>query len=384
MLGEGDGIFLETHDFPQTITPLQNDAGGFVLLGRPRQSYRKSGADPGVPITIDLVAVQIPYGHTLIIGKNAWHGDATLKGLYMMGMTANHLLMESTTKSWFLKTRGEGLFTCGMPSSGRLGRSHQNLHYEASYESYADGAVFDHRDVPRVPYALQRLLSLNPVGWEADESSQARVETWLKHDQMIRNLPIWAAREYDLEVGHAERPYQYVRRPLIERFSESAMGLWDTKTLPPIAAVWPLRQPLEKAPSGAIVDGTVDGPEVVLYAMDGNSISLGFVSPKITVGGICDLGAAKMWGNAISKHTKVLKLVPPNKQPGNLTQIMTLEAYMPLLDWFVPVSCRVDIMYVVVEAPPRGHVSFARREPPRPEPAPRGGSVLGSLFAAIK
>lgn len=381
-LREGDGIFLETHDFPQTITPLQEDAGGFVLLGRPRESYRKNGADRGAPITIDLVAVRIPYGHTLIVGKNAWHGDATLRGLHMMGMTANHLLMESTTKSWFLKTAAEGLFTCGMPSSGRLGRCHQNLHYEASYELYADGAALD--NAPHAPYALQSLLSLNPVGWEAGEASQARIEAWLKQDQMIRNLPIWAAREYDLDSGHAERPSQDVRRLLTERFSESAVGLWDTRTLPPLAAVWPLRQPLEKAPSGAIVDGTIDGPEVVLYAMDGNSRSLGCISSRISVGEICHLGAVQIWGHDISKHTKVLKLVPPNKQPGSLTQVMTLETHMLLLDWFVPVDRRVDIMYIVVEAPPRGHVPYVRREPPRPQPAARGGSVLGSLFAAIK
>ena len=52
--------------------------------------------------TLELIAVRIPYGYTLLVDKGCMHGDTTFRGLYMMGMTSNHVTM-STADTVFLK-----------------------------------------------------------------------------------------------------------------------------------------------------------------------------------------------------------------------------------------------------------------------------------------
>jgi len=91
----GGGTFLETHDFCQTMTPLNAAAKGIVVLGR--------WADESHTV-LELIGVKIPYGYTLIVEKDAIHGDATLKGMYMMAMTSNHKTM-STADVVFLKDK---------------------------------------------------------------------------------------------------------------------------------------------------------------------------------------------------------------------------------------------------------------------------------------
>lgn len=51
---------------------------------------------------LELIAVRIPYGYTLLVDKGCMHGDTTFRGLYMMGMTSNHVTM-STADTVFLK-----------------------------------------------------------------------------------------------------------------------------------------------------------------------------------------------------------------------------------------------------------------------------------------
>lgn len=79
-----ENIFLETHSFSQTITPLYKTCCGYVLLAR-----RKQGS------AMELVSIQIPFGYTLIIDPFCIHGDATLIGKYMMTMTSNHTTMRT-------------------------------------------------------------------------------------------------------------------------------------------------------------------------------------------------------------------------------------------------------------------------------------------------
>lgn len=81
--GEGAGLFLETHDFPQFMTPLSPDCGGTVWLAR------WQGED------LAVVAVAIPFGYTLVLEPGAIHGDVTLVGKYLMGMTSDHISMRS-------------------------------------------------------------------------------------------------------------------------------------------------------------------------------------------------------------------------------------------------------------------------------------------------
>lgn len=92
-INDGVGLFLETHDFVQSLTPLNECCGGFVSLAR-------AGAKPG---TLDIIAVQVPFGWTIIIEKHCIHGDTTFSGFYMMTMTTDHITMQSAD-SVFIKS----------------------------------------------------------------------------------------------------------------------------------------------------------------------------------------------------------------------------------------------------------------------------------------
>lgn len=95
---KGGGLFLETHDFCQTMTPLDEVATGIVVLGR----WINDDSD-----AMMLIGVRIPYGYTLIIDSGCIHGDTPLKGMYMMAMTSNHVTMQ-TADVVFLKNRENG------------------------------------------------------------------------------------------------------------------------------------------------------------------------------------------------------------------------------------------------------------------------------------
>ena len=92
------GLFIEFHDFTQIITPLHKSAGGFVILTRPSDEkllehepyYKPKGQG-----TFDMIAVEIPFGCTLIIEKGSIHGDSNLKGMHMMAMTCDPDLMHT-------------------------------------------------------------------------------------------------------------------------------------------------------------------------------------------------------------------------------------------------------------------------------------------------
>lgn len=87
----GNGIFIECHEFIQSITPMNKQCGGFVILGR--RSLKGQ---------LDLIGVRIPFGYTLLIEPWAIHGDSTMIGMYMMAMTGNHDAMK-TANTVFIK-----------------------------------------------------------------------------------------------------------------------------------------------------------------------------------------------------------------------------------------------------------------------------------------
>ena len=89
---QGSGLFLEKHRFSQTITPLTPDSKGFVVLARLNENDHE----------LELIGIQIPYGYTLIIEEECIHGDTTLNGFFMMGMTSDHTTMR-TADTVFLK-----------------------------------------------------------------------------------------------------------------------------------------------------------------------------------------------------------------------------------------------------------------------------------------
>lgn len=94
VVDEGGGLFLETHDFAQSITPLDQQATGFVTLGRWKNKDMQN--------ELELIGIQIPFGYTLIIEEGCIHGDTDLNGMFMMCMTSNHTTM-SSADTVFLK-----------------------------------------------------------------------------------------------------------------------------------------------------------------------------------------------------------------------------------------------------------------------------------------
>ncbi|MDP1604310.1 MAG: hypothetical protein Q8M03_13710 [Legionella sp.] len=94
VVDEGGGLFLETHDFAQSITPLDEKATGFVTLGRWKDDSKRD--------ELELIGVRIPFGYTLIIEEGCIHGDSDLNGMFMMCMTSNHVTM-SSADTVFLK-----------------------------------------------------------------------------------------------------------------------------------------------------------------------------------------------------------------------------------------------------------------------------------------
>lgn len=89
---EREGLFLETHNFTQLISPVTEDSGGFITLGKWHNG------------NLDLIGVEVPYGYSIIVSKGTIHGDSTLVGSYLMAMTVNHNTM-ATADVVFLKNR---------------------------------------------------------------------------------------------------------------------------------------------------------------------------------------------------------------------------------------------------------------------------------------
>lgn len=96
----GGGCFLERHSFAQIITPLSPHCSGFVMLAQQH---------PRLPNKFVLIAVEIPFGSTLIVREGCIHGDTTLQGPFMMGMTSNHTAMQTADTVFLKNSRGKNI-----------------------------------------------------------------------------------------------------------------------------------------------------------------------------------------------------------------------------------------------------------------------------------
>ena len=92
ILTDSNGLFLETHQFTQIISPMTSDSKGFITIGR----WNTQGK-------LELIGVQVPYNYSIIVEKGTIHGDATFTGSYLMAMTVNHHTM-GTADVLFIKT----------------------------------------------------------------------------------------------------------------------------------------------------------------------------------------------------------------------------------------------------------------------------------------
>lgn len=92
MKEDGSGIFIERHEFIQSITPTSSSCGGYIIIGRENHNTH----------ILELIAITIPFGYTLLVDVGAIHGDSGLTGMYMMAMTGNHKAM-GTADTVFMK-----------------------------------------------------------------------------------------------------------------------------------------------------------------------------------------------------------------------------------------------------------------------------------------
>ncbi len=133
----GNGIFIERHDFIQAITPMTKQCGGFVMIGR----------DNTVGGGIELLAVEIPFGYTLLVEPQALHGDSAMYGTYMMAMTGNHHAM-GTADTVFLKdasTRLNAIVTT-VPYTFQDQKYHDERVYEGTTALAQMGGVRKHNE----------------------------------------------------------------------------------------------------------------------------------------------------------------------------------------------------------------------------------------------
>ena len=134
---DAGGLFLEVHwGFRQTMTPLtpEWDAGpnqtdfspscGFIVVARfldgrantqeDFQQVTQKSVFTETPRDLELVALRIPLGWTIIIDHGCIHGDSTFTGCYMMGMSTNHIVMSSADTVFIknAKTKRNMNFVC--------------------------------------------------------------------------------------------------------------------------------------------------------------------------------------------------------------------------------------------------------------------------------
>jgi hypothetical protein len=76
-LMKGNGLFIEKHEFIQSITPLSENCGGYVVLGKEVTGVDANGCESK---RLELIAVTIPFGQTLLVEPYCIHGDSTLTG----------------------------------------------------------------------------------------------------------------------------------------------------------------------------------------------------------------------------------------------------------------------------------------------------------------
>jgi hypothetical protein len=108
----GAGLFLETHEFTQSMTPLNPTSCGFIKIARWVDQEAAADSDSPSPGVLEIVALRIPYGFTIIIDENCIHGDSTFKGLWLMAMSTDHVTMASADTVFLKHARTKQNVAC--------------------------------------------------------------------------------------------------------------------------------------------------------------------------------------------------------------------------------------------------------------------------------
>ncbi|ODC02606.1 hypothetical protein BFW38_02620 [Terasakiispira papahanaumokuakeensis] len=91
----GGGIFVETHNFPHIHIPLNEQCGGYIVIGK-----RLSDGN-----TYHFTAFQIPYGKALYTPAYTIHGDGTLVGEYGITVADSAFVQADTVLIYNQKTK---------------------------------------------------------------------------------------------------------------------------------------------------------------------------------------------------------------------------------------------------------------------------------------
>lgn len=109
----GAGLFLETHDFTQSMTPLNPTTScGFIKIARWVEGGDQDSTDGPTPGVLEIVALRIPHGWTIVIDANCIHGDSTFKGLWLMAMSTDHVTMASADTVFLKNARTKQNVEC--------------------------------------------------------------------------------------------------------------------------------------------------------------------------------------------------------------------------------------------------------------------------------
>ena len=92
-LDKTDGIFIEKHEFIQIITPYSKDCYGYIILGRQNNG-------------LELIAIKLKFGYSILIEPYCIHGDSCLVGQYMMAMTGRHDIMNKADTVFLKQSDG--------------------------------------------------------------------------------------------------------------------------------------------------------------------------------------------------------------------------------------------------------------------------------------
>jgi len=81
----GGGIFVEHHNFPHIHIPMEEECGGYIVIGKEIK-----------PDEFHFTAFQIPYGYALYTPANTIHGDGTLVGKYGLALADSTMISADT------------------------------------------------------------------------------------------------------------------------------------------------------------------------------------------------------------------------------------------------------------------------------------------------
>ena len=90
----GGGLFVETHNFPHIHIPMDENCGGYIVIGKKVSEEE-----------FHFTAFQIPHGYALYTPANTIHGDGTLVGNYAIALADSSAVSADTVLMYNQNTK---------------------------------------------------------------------------------------------------------------------------------------------------------------------------------------------------------------------------------------------------------------------------------------